>query len=61
MKIFKIMIADSATYYVKDETGNMDPDLAVDIAMEWFMEREPEIVREELEASSFPAVDAYCG
>lgn len=55
------MIADSATYYVKDEAGKMDPDLAVDIAMEWFMEREPEIVREELEASSFPAVDTYCG
>ena len=61
MKIFKVMITDSATYFVKDENGDMDPDKAVNIAMEWFMEREPEIVCEELEASSFPVVDAYCG
>lgn len=60
MKIFKVCIKDEATYFVKDEEGTMDPDKAVDIAMEWFMEREPEIYLEELEPSSFPAVDAYC-
>lgn len=60
MKIFKIHIQDEAIYFVKDEEGNMDPDEAVDIAMEWFLEREPEIYLEELEASSFSAVDSYC-
>lgn len=59
MKIFKVCIKDEATYFVKDETGEMDPDKAVDIAMEWFLEREPEIYLEELEPSSFPAI-AYC-
>ncbi len=60
MKIFKVCIKDETTYFVKDEEGTMDPDKAIDIAMEWFMEREPEIYLEELEPSSFPAVDAYC-
>lgn len=60
MKIFKVCIKDEATYFVKDEEGGMDPDKAIDIAMEWFLEREPEIYLEELEPSSFPAVDAYC-
>ena len=60
MKIFKVVIKSEATYFVKDERGDMDPDLAIDIAMDWFLEREPEIYREELEASSFPVVDAYC-
>ena len=60
MKIFKIVIKSEATYFVKDEEGGMDPDKAVDIAMDWFLEREPDIYCEELEASSFPAVDAYC-
>lgn len=60
MKIFKVCIKDEVTYFVKDEEGTMDPDKAIDIAMEWFLEREPEIYLEELEPSSFPAVDAYC-
>ena len=60
MKIFKVVVKDEATYFVKDEEGGMDPDKAIDIAMDWFMEREPDIYCEELEASSFPAVDTYC-
>ena len=60
MKIFKVVVKSEATYFVKDEEGVMNPDEAVDIAMDWFSERKPEVYCEELEASSFPAVDAYC-
>lgn len=60
MKIFKVVIKNEATYFVKDEQGDMDPDKAIDLAMDCFLEREPDIYCEELKASSFPAVDAYC-
>jgi hypothetical protein len=62
MKIYKVTISrDEATFFVKDEKGNMDPDKIIDIAMDQFLEGiEPEIYCEELEASSFPAVSAYC-
>lgn len=60
MKIYKVTIKSEATYFVKDEDGDMDPDLAIDIAMDWFLELEPEIHREEVDPNDFPAVDAYC-
>lgn len=60
-KVFKIEITNTATYFVKDEDGTMTEDMAVDIAVDWFSERQPEVYCEELEASSIPAVDAYCG
>lgn len=60
MKIFKVCIKDEATYFVKDETGEMDEKEAVGIAWDWFMEHQPQFYCEELEDSSFPAVDAYC-
>lgn len=60
MKIFKVVVKNEATYFIKDETGEMDEKEAMGIAWDWFMDREPEVYCEELEASSFPAVDAYC-
>ena len=60
MKIFKVCIKDETTYFVRDESGEMDEKEAMGIALDWFMDREPEIYCEELEPSSFPAVDAYC-
>ena len=60
MKIFKVEISDSATYFVKSEDGELTEEDAIRIAEEWFIEREPTIYCEELEASSFPAVDAFC-
>ena len=60
MKIFKVSIKDETTYFVRDESGEMDEKEAMGIALDWFMDREPEIYCEELEPSSFPAVDAYC-
>ena len=60
MKIFKIVVKSEATYFVKDEEGVMDEKEAMGIAVDWFLEREPEVYCEELEVSSFPAVDAYC-
>ena len=60
MKIFKVCIKDETTHFVRDESGEMDEKEAMGIALDWFMDREPEIYCEELEPSSFPAVDAYC-
>ena len=60
MKIFKVSIKDETTYFVRDESGEMDEKEAMGIALDWFMDREPEIYCEEFEPSSFPAVDAYC-
>ena len=60
MKIFKVCVKDEATYFIKDETDEMDEKEAMGIAWDWFMEREPQFYCEELEPSSFPAVDAYC-
>lgn len=60
MKIFKVNISDSATYFIKSEDGELTEEDAIRIAEEWFIEREPTIYCEELEASSFPAVDAFC-
>ena len=60
MKIFKVCIKDETTYFVRDESGEIDEKEAMGIALDWFMDREPEIYCEELEPSSFPAVDAYC-
>lgn len=59
-KIFKVCIKDETTYFVKSEDGELIEEDAIRIAEEWFVERKPEIYCEELEASSFPAVDAYC-
>ena len=59
MKIFKVCVKDETTYFVRDESGEMDEKEAMGIALDWFMDREPEIYCEELEPSSFPAVDAY--
>ena len=60
MKIFKVDISDSAIYFVKSEDGELTAEDAERIAEEWFIERKPTIYCEELEASSFPAVDAFC-
>ena len=59
-KIFKVNIADSTTYHIKSEDGTMTEEEVVALARDWFSERKPEIYCEELEASSIPAVDAYC-
>lgn len=59
-KIFKVNIKDETTYYVKSDDDALSEEDAIRIAEEWFVERKPEIYCEELEASSFPAVDAYC-
>lgn len=59
-KIFKVNIADSTTYFIKDEEGTMTEEEAVVLAQDWFSERKPGIYCEELESSSFHAVDAYC-
>lgn len=59
-KVFKVEISDKTTYFIKSEDGELTEEDAIRIAEEWFTEREPEIYCEELEASSFPAVDAYC-
>ena len=59
-KIFKVNIVDSITYHIKSEDGTMTEQEAIGIAWDWFSQRTPEIYCEELEASSIPAVDAYC-
>lgn len=59
-KIFKVEISDKTTYFIRDDEGELTAEDAERIAEEWFCERKPEIYTEELEASSFPAVDAYC-
>lgn len=60
MKIFKVNISDSTTYFIKSEDGELTEEDAIRLAEEWFIERAPIIYCEELEASSFPAVDAFC-
>lgn len=60
MKIFKVNISDSTTYFIKSEDGELTEEDAIRLAEEWFIERAPTIYCEELEASSFPAVDAFC-
>lgn len=61
MKTFKVMIEDAVTYYIKDEDETMDANGAVELALEWFAERIPNVLDcEELEPSSYPAVEAYC-
>ena len=47
-KVFKVEITNTATYFVKDEDGTMTEDMAVDIAVDWFSERQPEVYCEEL-------------
>lgn len=59
-KIFKVEIKDSTTYFIKSEDGELTEEDAIRIAEEWFVERKPDIYCEELEASSLPAVNAYC-
>lgn len=59
MKIFKVTVED-VVYYIKDEDGKMSEEEAKEIAWDWYTQREMDIYCEELEASSFPAVDAYC-
>lgn len=60
MKIFKVHVKCEATYFVKDENDEYTPEDAEFIAENWFAERRPDFYTEELEPSSFPAVDAYC-
>lgn len=59
-RVFKVEMENKATYFVKDEDGTMTEEEATALAWEWFDQRTPEIYCEELEASSIPAVDAYC-
>lgn len=49
MKVYKVTISDSATYYIKSEDVNNDKELAKDLATEWFDQREPSIEIEEVD------------
>lgn len=62
-RVFKVEITNTATYYVKEEEtdGILTEDEAIAIAFDWFLDREPEVYCEELEASSYPAIEKYCG
>lgn len=59
MKIFKVSVED-VVYFIKDEEGKMSEEEAMEIAWDWYTQRKMDIYCEELEPSSFPAVDAYC-
>lgn len=61
-RIFKVTISAEATYYVRDDDPELDmtEEEAAMIAEGWFMERKPDTYVEELERSSFSAVDPYC-
>ena len=46
-KTYKITVTDTATYYIKANDSDDAIELARELAIEWFQEREPDVDIEE--------------